>query len=87
MSPGGSTRKISKSEFKKMCSRLRTRGLSKDDTDDIESAFRGDLEESDHAITRQEAKKGIRWFRGHKSKHHLSPKQINILEEELRKRL
>jgi len=76
----GSSGKISKSEFSKVCSKLRSRGLSRDNVDDVKKIFGGE-------ITREGAERGIRWLREHPSSHHLSPQHISVLNEELKKRL
>lgn len=79
--------KVTKEEFRKVRSALRSQGLSDYDLNDIEKVFRGDLAEADRGIDAQEIKKGIAWLKKNKSKHHLSSDQINKLSQELKKRL
>ncbi len=82
----GSSERISREEFKRALFKLRAKGFSNLEVDEIENTFRGDLEESGESagISKEELKKGLRYLKEHKGNHHLSSEEIEKLEEILR---
>ncbi|MFH1769859.1 MAG: hypothetical protein ABH833_04325 [Parcubacteria group bacterium] len=87
----GSNKKIvSEREFRDVRSRLRSRGLSGDEVDKVGMIFRADIDEPEsmqRGIDEQEIERGIKWMRENTRIHRLSQSRIDIIDEELRKRL
>ena len=87
---GSSKPKVSSVEFKRVRSHLHSNGFSREDINNVEKVFMGDLERSssyEHGIDAKEVAERIKWLREHTSKHSLSPNQINTLEETLKRHL
>jgi hypothetical protein len=83
-------KRISIKEFKRRVRpRLFSEGFSRDKLDGIENLFQGDLRESgkDSGISAKELEERLKYMRKYPSKHNLSSKQVDKLEEELRKLL
>jgi len=83
-------RKVSNKELRQATTSLRAKGFSRSDTANVKKIFRGDLEEGTsltRGIDPKELKRGVKWMRGNMSKHTLSKKQIDKLEESLQKKL
>ena len=82
---GGSDR-ISRKEFRKVLFKLREKGFSNHERDEVENVFRGDLNESGSSsgISKEEMEKGLSYLRHHPENHHLSADEIGKLEEALR---
>jgi hypothetical protein len=80
---------ISKRDFKQIKIKLRKKGFSKREIDKVEQIFRGDIEESGPqiGIDRGELEKGINWMRRNKASHGIPERKINILEEELKRKI
>jgi len=81
--------RVSKNEFHEVRNSLRYKGFSDRDVGEVEKLFRGDMHESgDHSgIDTKEIEGGLKWMRENMSKHKLSEKKINTLEESLKKKL
>lgn len=85
-----SSKRISRSEFKRALSRLRGSGrFSSSEIDEVQNIFRGDLYESGSSagISSSELKKGIRYLKRHRENHHLSSDEIKKLEKTLERYL
>jgi len=80
-----SSKRISREEFKRALWKLRERGFSDTERDEVENVFRGDIHESGDSagISSRELKKGIQYLKHHKENHHLSSDEIKRLEETL----
>ncbi|MDA1334483.1 MAG: hypothetical protein O2794_00505 [bacterium] len=79
--------KISKRELDEARSTLLRKGFSDADVDAVMMTFRGDIEEVDVGITKQELERGLKWLRDNKSRHSLSDSQIDTLKEVLESKL
>jgi hypothetical protein len=79
--------KISEEEEKKALQQLR--GLSDQDKRDVKNKLSGylDREGSRKGISKEELKDAMDDMRNHKSQHHLSSKQIDEVEKELKEDL
>ncbi len=78
---------ISREEFRKALWKLRTGGtFSNHEIDEVENVFRGDMHEggSSAGISKEELKQGLHYLKHHPENHHLSPHEINKLEEAMR---
>ncbi len=80
---------ISKEQFRIARLNLKKRGLSRLEIDKVEQIFRGDMEESGDqiGIDLKELERGIDWMRKNTASHKISQKAIDIIEEELKKRI
>ncbi|MFA6797169.1 MAG: hypothetical protein WCR40_00435 [Candidatus Paceibacterota bacterium] len=82
--------RITETEFKKVRSRLYSKGFTTEQLDKIESIFRGDMYEdkdSDKGIDEKELDRALAWMRDNTSTHNISEQKITVLEEEMRKAL
>ncbi|MDD4804198.1 MAG: hypothetical protein PHN69_03410 [Candidatus Pacebacteria bacterium] len=82
--------RITETEFKKVRSRLYSKGFTTEQLDKIESIFRGDMYEdkdSDKGIDEKELERALTWMRDNTSTHNISEQKITVLEEEMRKAL
>ncbi|PIQ68619.1 MAG: hypothetical protein COV91_03190, partial [Candidatus Taylorbacteria bacterium CG11_big_fil_rev_8_21_14_0_20_46_11] len=73
-------------EFKRALWKLRERGFSDMERDEVENVFRGDIHESGSSsgISSDELKKGLHYLKHHPENHHLSRDEIQRLEETLK---
>lgn len=80
---------ISHEEFREARVALGNQGFTSEQRDKLEEIFRGDLDEAGDAagIDGFELERGIKWLKEHRSLHHFSDHQIELIETELRKRL
>jgi len=78
--------KISREEFRKVLWKLRGRGFSNIEMDEVENVFRGDMHEGGESsgISKEELKKGIQYLKHHPENHHLSSEEIEKLEETMK---
>ena len=78
--------KISRKEFRRVLYKLRAKGFSNHERDEVENVFYSSLHESGSSagISSNELKKGIHYLKHHPENHHLSHEEIDRLEEVLR---
>lgn len=81
--------KVSKKEFARTSTYLRSQGFSASDISNVKKTFRGDLDEADMGagIDPKELARGVDWLRSNMGKHSLSKTQIDKLEENMKKKL
>lgn len=87
---GGYKPKVSKDEFKEVCSSLSSKGFSERELDEVKKIFRPDLEEpveTEKGIDKTEIDNAIKWMKEHKDDHCIPSSKLSILEETLKKRL
>ncbi len=80
---------VSKRGFKYSSINLRKKGFSWREIKEVEQVFRGDIDEkgAQIGIDRDEFKKGVNWMRRNITIHKIPQKKIDIIEEELGKRI
>jgi|AntAceMinimDraft_17_1070374.scaffolds.fasta_scaffold04753_5 Ca2+-binding EF-hand superfamily protein len=80
---------ISEKEFMQVRADLRQKRFTPREIKEVEKIFRGDMKEdgAQRGIDRNELKKGIDWMKKNLSSHRIPRKKIDILEEELIKKL
>ena len=83
----GDEKKVSKDELKDVRSRLAQKGFDKTERDDVDKIFHGELDEHGGGATAKDIKNNIDWMRKNMSKHHFSSQEIDIMEQELKKKL
>jgi len=84
----GTPPRVSKDEFsKELQSALIGKGFSEDQRSKVAMMLRGDLHEGDSyqdGIDAKEIDRALSWMRANMSKHNLSSKRLDDLEEALR---
>jgi len=85
----GGSDKITHHEFKRALFHLKEKGFSESQIEQVESVFRGDLDEegSGSGISKDELKNGVEWLKEHPDNHHLDSHQIETVEQILKKYL
>ena len=85
----GGSDKITHHEFKRALFHLNEKGFTESEREEVESAFRGDLDEEGpgSGISKDELKNGIAWLKDHPNSHHLDSHQVETVEELLKKYL
>lgn len=87
--------KVSRDEFNKAISTLRRHGLSDTDIKDLRNASSGHFDRNPgsvlntggRAMDKKETEDFVKYLREHPSQHHLSKKQIDKVEEEIKEDL
>ena len=83
--------RVSKEEWnKKVRNALFGRGLKEKEIDFIEGLFSGDMHEEreeERGIQAAEIDERVKWLKANSNLHTLTPEQISIVEQELKKRL
>jgi hypothetical protein len=83
--------KVTEQEFKqKVRGSLYSKGFTHKELDQLEGFLGGDMHEGrsmDKGIDAQEIDRGVSWLKENKSAHTFSDKQIDHIEEELKKHL
>ena len=82
-----SKKKISKIEFQQLRSHLAGNGFTHDEINKVEGIFNSDINEqyeNDMGIDEWEMKRGLDWMKNHTDEHHISEKQMDVLEKEMR---
>lgn len=91
MSIFGSSKKIiSHTEFKELQSELYSKGFTKNEREEVEKIFRGDLHESseyERGIDAGEIENALKWMRENMKKHDIPSQKVDILEELLKEKL
>lgn len=91
MSIFGSSKKIiSQTEFKELQSELYSKGFNKNEREEVEKIFRGDLNESseyERGIDAEEIENALKWMRENMKNHNIPSKKIDLLEELLKAKL
>lgn len=80
--------RVSKKEFREAQSILSSKGLTKNERNKVEQIFFGALSEkgTQEGIDKEEIAQGIEWMRKNPSKHGISPKKIDEIENALKKK-
>jgi hypothetical protein len=90
---GGSSKpRVTEKEYKKAKGELYTAGLSKYDREKVDEIFAPDFNMAGSdlhpkGLERPEIEARIKWMRENKSKHSLSDREIDRVEEALQKKL
>lgn len=82
--------RVTADEFKKVRSALSVQGFSTKEINRVEEIFRGDMyeeKEADNGVDEFELKAAITWMKAHSDEIYLSERQINIVEEEMMKKI
>lgn len=80
--------RVSKKEFKEVQSILSSKELTKNERNKVEQIFFGALHEkgTQEGIDLEEINQGIEWMRKNPSKHGISLKKIDAIEQALKKK-
>lgn len=86
---GDNRPKVSEEELKKAKQELYSKGLNKRKLDQVEKVFHGHMDEpgKEHGIDAGEVAAGTGYMREHKKDLGMTDKDINDIEEGMRKRL
>ncbi|OHA06633.1 MAG: hypothetical protein A2934_01030 [Candidatus Sungbacteria bacterium RIFCSPLOWO2_01_FULL_47_10] len=82
--------KITEEEMRQIRSKLISRGFTARELDDVEKVFRGDMESAsanERGISKKELEDALKFMRENTSKHSIPSHKIDILEEEMRKKI
>lgn len=82
----GDDKKVSKNELKDVRTRLSQKGFDKTELDDVDKIFHGELNEQGGAAAK-DVKANVDWMRKNMGKHHFSSREIDTMEQELKKKL
>ena len=78
---------ISRGEYREVRTGLFYKGFTSKELDELDKIVRGDIEETDQGINRQELGNLMNWLKQNPTKHKFSPDKIKIIEEVLSKKL